>query len=405
MVAGEECSPEHIPAWAAEGVSPPPQTVPIPGGGRSAGPAPVEGLSTVDLQILMETVGDLPIVCHRVAREASPLLQACAAAALPCQPITISLAKLGHVLLGLKPRHAPAELAAALGLEMREPDDCRDRVRLVTHCFLALLPMLEEIGITTFEDLQAFQNRPAAPLDFSPYAFTADDLKAVPARPGVYCFCDLSGETLYIGKAKNLRSRLSSYFVPSARGTARGRTFLDRVHSFTFEIVASELEALLKEAALLSELRPLLNRQFDVHQRPAPYGPRLNLAVVLPDDTATEGAPPEACTVHLMRRGRYQRRVRGIRPRRDGASDPRSQWDLLDDAIRAIYFQSRGNDDSTREADASDVDWQLMASYLARYRDEVNVLDVDECDSSETALARLMILAEATVGGERVVAR
>jgi hypothetical protein len=47
----------------------------------------------------------------------------------------------------------------------------------------------------------------------------------------------------------------------------------------------------------------------------------------------------------------------------------------------------------------------LVASYLARYRDEVNVLDVDECDSLETALARLRVLAVATVGGERVVAR
>ncbi len=405
VVAGEECSPEHIPAWAAEDLVPPPQTAPLPGGGRRTGPASVEGLNAVELQILVETIGDLPVVCHRVAREAGPLLQACAAAALPFQPITISLAKLGHVLLGLKARHAPAELAAALGLEMREPDDCRDRVQLMTQCFLALLPMLEEIGITTFEELQTFQNQPVAPLDFSPYSFTADDLKAVPARPGVYRFFDRRGETLYIGKAKNLRSRLSSYFVPSARGTDRGRTFLDRVHSFIFEIVASELEALLNEAALLSALRPPLNRQFDVHQRPAPYGPRLNLAVVLPEGAATEGAPPAACTVHLMHQGRYRREIRGVLPRRDGAGDPGKQWNLLDDAVRAIYFHSRGNDDPAGEAGAGEVDWLLVASYLARYRDEVNVLDVDECDSPETALARLGVLAEATVGGERVVAR
>ena len=83
-------------------------------------------------------------------------------------PITISLSKLGHVLLGLKARHTPVELAAALGLEMREPDDCRGRIHVVAHCFLALLPMLEELGLSTFDALQSFQNRPAAPIDFSP---------------------------------------------------------------------------------------------------------------------------------------------------------------------------------------------------------------------------------------------
>jgi hypothetical protein len=436
VVAGEECSPEHLPAWAAEDDVQSADMAPAPCAG-SAARAQVVGLEATELQILVETIGDLPIVCHRVAREAAPLLRACAAASLPFHPITISLlAKLGHLLLGLKGRHAPSELAAALGLEMSEPDDCRGRVRLMTLCFLALLPMLDEIGITSFDDLQTFQNQPSAPLDFSPYAFTLDDLKAVPARPGVYRFYDRSGETLYIGKAKNLRSRLSSYFVPSARNTERGRAVLERVHSFSFEIVASELEALLNEAALLSELRPPLNRQFDVHQRPAPYGPRLNLAVVLPEGTPSAEAPPNACTVHLMHEGRYQQRICGVPSpqgvpapqddpspqdlpslQQEDAGAPRNRWNLLDDAVRAVYFQSRGDDDPGRtpaaggdntpgrDARAGDVDWQLVASYLARYRDEVNVLDVDECDSLETALARLRVLAVATVGGERVVAR
>ena len=430
VVAGEECGPEHLPAWAAEDDIDAAAQALRPGGGGDDAGAREDCLGTAELQILVETIGDLPIVCHRVAREAGPLLRACSAASLPFHPITISLAKLGHLLLGLKPRHAPSELAAALGLGTSDPDDCRGRVRLMTRCFLALLPMLEEIGITSFDELQTFQNQPTAALDYSPYAFTADDLKALPARPGIYRFHDRQGEVLYVGKAKNLRARLSSYFVPSARGTERGRAILERVHSYSFEVVSSELEALLNEAALLAELRPPLNRQFDVHQRPAPYGPRLNLIVVLPEPAAGAGDQTEACTVHFMRRGRYQGRIRGIPSPCVGAGEHRDRWQQLDEAVRAVYFQSRervfqqapaarGGGEGLpvrqaeaaagvgpgRESNSGDIDWQLVASYLARYRDEVNVLDVDDCDSPERVLTSLQILAAATVGGEHVVAR
>ncbi|HET6277770.1 MAG TPA: hypothetical protein VFG08_03210, partial [Candidatus Polarisedimenticolia bacterium] len=186
----------------------------------------------------------------------------------------------------------------------------------------------------------------------------------------------------------------------------------------------------LNEAALLTELRPPLNRQFDVHQRPAPYGPRFNLIVVLPELSAGEAGASKTCTVYLMRQGRYHRRIRGIPSPRVSAGHRRDRWRQLDEAVRAVYFQPRenvvqkppaargggaglpvrqaetaGGDGSGRDSESGDVDWQLVASYLARHRDEVNVLDVDECDSPERVLASLEILAAAAVGGEHVVSR
>ena len=122
--------------------------------------------------------------------------------------------------------------------------------------------------------------------------------------------------------------------------------------------------------------------------------------------------------MHLMHQGRYQRRICGVLSLLgEDTGEPRNRWNLLDGAVRTVYFQSRRDDaparkpgvgaadNPARDAGAGDVDWQLVSSYLARHRDEVNVLDVDECDSAETALARLRVLAAATVSGERVVAR
>src|SRR5206468_2243457 len=244
----------------------------------------------------------------------------------------------------------------------------------------------------------------------SAYAFGPDDLKALPAGPGVYRFLDRRGEVIYVGKAKNLRSRVGSYFTPSARGTAKGMAILAETHALRFEPVASELEAALLEAALIAEHRPPLNRQFDVHERPAPYGPRLNLVVVL-RDAAPEAPERPTCTMHFLRGGRYLRRLGGFAS--DSAA-PGDSWKEAAGLLSRHYFQSstrtgRGAGDKGHEApgggdDGVDIDWQLVSSFVRKYRDEVSVLDVDECGSLAEADSRLRVLVRGA-GAGRIVAR
>ncbi|MGH9750799.1 MAG: GIY-YIG nuclease family protein, partial [Candidatus Polarisedimenticolia bacterium] len=297
VLAGEECQEEHFPESS--------------GTGEEEGVTVRARLSEDDLHGILETIGDLPVVCHRVGRELDPLRRACAAAGLPFQAPVISAAKLGHLLLGLKANHSLEDLGAAVRLTTRGPEDCRGRIRTVAAAYLGLLPLLDTRAIDSVEALLEFQNMPAAPLDLSRYGFTEDDLRALPAAPGVYRFLDGAGRILYIGRSKNLRVRVASYFTPSSGQTPRGRAILDQVRTFAVDTVATELEAILLEAALILEHRPPLNRQFDVHERPAPYGPRLNLVVVLPERAAA-GDEPAACTLHLLRGGRYLGRIGGV---------------------------------------------------------------------------------------------
>ena len=315
----------------------------------------------------------------------------------------------------MKANHAALDLAAHLGVESRGPDDCRGRVRLVAACFMKMLPLLERKGLRTLRDLLEFQNMPAAPLDFTPYAFSADDLRSIPQAPGVYRFFDRQGEVIYVGKSKTLRTRVASYFTPSARASAKGRMILEQTHDLKYETVASELEALLLESALLLEHRPRLNRQFEVHERPAPYGPRLNIVVVLPDRSAETGVTTEPrCTLHLLRQGRHLGRVRGL-----PADTGHPAWRDVREAVELGYFRPAGaGPPDDREAGRPDAgtpagaagdpgfDWQLAASYLRRRRDEVNVLDLDECGTLDDAIRRLGVLADAALSGaQRVVAR
>jgi hypothetical protein len=405
VLAGEPCQEEHLPGEeAGPEDSPDTDLEDLTGGDAPRRPGPDRaGLLADDLESLIETIGDLPVVCHRVGREVEPIRRACAAGGLSFHPVVISAAKLGHLLLGLKANHAALDLAAALGVTAHGPDDCRGRARTVAACYLALLPRLEERGIGTIEALAEYQDMPPAPLDLSGYTFSAEDLKALPAGPGVYRFLDRDGQVIYVGKAKNLRVRVATYFAPSARATAKGRAILEQTRRLSVEACASELEAILLEAALIAEHRPRLNRQFDVHERAAPYGPRLNLVVVLPDRPAGEAAA-STCTLHFLRRGRYLGRE--ARVTEDAAS-----WERIGARVDDAYFPREAGASAPEPAahadEAADVDWQVVGSFLRRHRDAVNVLDVDECESAGEAIARLRVLAAAACAGSggRVFAR
>jgi GIY-YIG catalytic domain len=80
-----------------------------------------------------------------------------------------------------------------------------------------------------------------------------------PAAPGVYVFRDSAGGVLYVGKAVNLRRRLGAHFADR-----RWRTLppaIARVTAIEWQRVGSEIEALLREAILIRDLRPVVNVQ------------------------------------------------------------------------------------------------------------------------------------------------
>ena len=87
----------------------------------------------------------------------------------------------------------------------------------------------------------------------------ADALKHLPTTPGCYIYRDDAGEVLYVGKAVNLRSRVRSYFQPSAQHGPRIERLVFRVRRIETIQVDSELEALILECNLIKEHRPTYN--------------------------------------------------------------------------------------------------------------------------------------------------
>ena len=84
-------------------------------------------------------------------------------------------------------------------------------------------------------------------------------LSSVPTKPGVYQFIDDNGEIIYIGKAKNLRNRVRSYFQKNKYQTPKNQSMIKRISDLEWIVVSSEVEALLTEANLIKENKPRYN--------------------------------------------------------------------------------------------------------------------------------------------------
>ena len=83
----------------------------------------------------------------------------------------------------------------------------------------------------------------------------------IPAKAGVYIFRDRFSKIIYIGKAANLRKRMSSYFQPSRQKTSdpKLRSLIKSIHTYEFYPVKSESESLILESRLIKEYSPRYN--------------------------------------------------------------------------------------------------------------------------------------------------
>ena len=81
----------------------------------------------------------------------------------------------------------------------------------------------------------------------------------IPVAPGVYRWLDAKGRILYVGKAKNLRARLSSYFAPLDSLHSRTRRMVETARDLQWTIVKSEFEALQLEFMWIKEFDPPFN--------------------------------------------------------------------------------------------------------------------------------------------------
>ena len=148
---------------------------------------------------------------------------------------------------------------------------------------MQLIGLSQELGARRLSELRAL----AAPRKRRVYDKRAL-ARGAPARPGVYLFHDRHGQVLYVGRSRDLRARLRSYFRTERQrpSVEAALLALDRIE---WRVLGSELEAALEELRLIRELEPPANSRsrrrergvylkrrrddFVVSKQPGPLGP------------------------------------------------------------------------------------------------------------------------------------
>jgi DNA polymerase III epsilon subunit family exonuclease len=164
---------------------------------------------------------------------------------------TVSLAK--RLLDDRTARFGLASLAWFFGTSVRPCHRALADAQATAEILLALLGLAQERGARTVADLVEL----SAPRTRRVYA-KRSLAHGAPPKPGVYLFRDANDVVLYVGKARDLRARLRSYFR-SDRQRPAVEAALGAVERIEWRVLGSELEASLEELKLIRELRPPAN--------------------------------------------------------------------------------------------------------------------------------------------------
>ena len=154
---------------------------------------------------------------------------------------------------GARPESAFARSRHFFGTSVEPCHRALPDAQATAEALVALLGLAQERGARTVGDVLEL----AAPRVRRVYAKRSLAFGA-PTRPGVYLFRDRNDQVLYVGRARDLRARLRSYFRSDRQRPAVEAALLalDRVE---WRVLGSELEAALEEARLIRELRPPAN--------------------------------------------------------------------------------------------------------------------------------------------------
>lgn len=279
----------------------------------------------------------------------------------------ISLRELGRARLGLKAGHDLETLAGKLGLRFRASEDLLDQAEVLDGCLRGMTREGEGL-----EDLRAAADRGAPPLDWSRFAFGREFLRSVPRVAGTYRFYDAQERLLYVGKSKNLHRRIGSYFRAGGPRPAGIQALLESLHRIELEPVGSDLEAMLREAALIRRKKPERNVQRRLHARGGRWDRLRSILILEP------ASSPWVLRAYLLRDGFLVARV-AVGPR--GAGLRRIERVLED------HFFSVPSGPTAPAG--SEVEVEVVSRWLAANRDQVVAFDPTDLGSAKEVMNRL----------------
>ena len=210
-------------------------------------------------------LGDAVMVAHNLPFDARFLDVAMDEAGLaPIRNPSLDTLRLARRLLPTLPSKGLSGLTAHFGIEVKGRHRALGDAAATAELLQILLGRLKiEFGVETLDDLLGFQRkryvdtrREAAHLA----RIRENRLPLLPDRPGVYFMRDGKGRVIYVGKAKNLKNRVRSYFSGIENHPPKTKKLVRDVRDVTWRETGTELSALLEESRLIKTYLPVYNR-------------------------------------------------------------------------------------------------------------------------------------------------
>src|ERR671916_481570 len=172
---------------------------------------------------------------------------------------------------------------------------------------VALLEHARDAGFRSLDELKSIARpvtrRPRERMARASSVVDRSILATIPRAPGVYLMRDANENVVYVGKAKNLRDRVGTYFSQPLGYTRKMDGLIESLSRIQVEVVGSELEALLLESQLIRRYQPRYNTALRSHEQypfiridVANSWPRVSLAKARKDDGARYFGPFRSTT-------------------------------------------------------------------------------------------------------------
>lgn len=173
-------------------------------------------------------------------------------------PVLCTL-KLARRLLPTLKRRGLDALASHFALPLNDRHRALGDVRLTVEVLFHLLESLLARGVTRLDQALDLQHHARDGRRFE-CPLPRDTVAALPTAPGIYHFYGDDGRLLYIGKAKNLRERVSSYLSNAAHHSNKTLDLIRHSYNVRVQAAGSELEAALEEAEAIRRHQPPYNK-------------------------------------------------------------------------------------------------------------------------------------------------
>lgn len=285
---------------------------------------------------------------------------------------------------GLKIRSVE-ELGNHFGLLYTISDRLQDRLSLIADLLMICIDEFARLNIDSYEKLTEFLNAPLGEIDYSKYAFDEMYLQQIPLTPGVYLMRDEADHVFYVGKAKRLAARISSYFINMPFPDKKLQTIRDRLFRIEYEQAGSELEALLLEFNYIQKYSPELNIQIQINAQQFQDVISRKIILIIPSQIDNN------ISLFMLTTEQKARKV----------VINKIQYDQneVNSAVKEFYFSGSEVDHSLTDSEI-----EIIWRWLKQNQEQVNYLDVEKTAGFVDCCNKLhRYIADKNIASDKIV--